>query len=80
MAEKRKLTPRQQERKRRRRKAIALRILTGFIVAGLAVGAFFGIRAAYRGIRGWVDSVMNDPLLETTTSAPSVSSLCFQEK
>ena len=68
-ANKRPVSTRQQERRRRRRKAIALRILTGVLVAGLAVGAFFGIRAAYRGIRGWVDSVMNDPLLETTTSA-----------
>ncbi|MBP3728713.1 MAG: polysaccharide deacetylase [Lachnospiraceae bacterium] len=69
MAVKRKLSP--SERQRRRRKAIALRILTGIVVAGLATGLFFAVRAAYRGIRGWVDSVMNDPLLETTTRSAS---------
>ena len=61
----------QTERQRRRRKAIAMRFLFGFACLGLCVGLFFGIRAAYRGIKGWVSSVMDDPLLETTTTAPT---------
>ena len=48
-----------------------MRCLFGIACVGLCVGLFFGVRAAYRGIKGWVDSVMDDPLLETTTLAPS---------
>lgn len=57
------------EKKRKRLKAIFRRIMVGLILLALAAGLFFGIRAAYRKIHGWVDSVMNDPLLESTASA-----------
>ncbi len=61
----------EEERKRKRRRAILMRILVGTVLAGILVALFFGVRSAYRSIRGWVDSVMNDPLLETTAEAPS---------
>ena len=65
-------TPRyEEERKRKRRKAIMMRILVGTLLAGILVALGFGVRAAYRSIRGWVNSVMNDPLLETTSAAAS---------
>ena len=59
----------EEERKRKRRKAILMRILVGFVLVGILTGLFFGVRAVYRRIHSWVDSVMNDPLLETTSSA-----------
>ena len=59
-----------QDRNRRRRRAILIRILVGIVLVGMTVGAFFGVRAAYRGIRDWVNSVMNDPMLESTSVPP----------
>ena len=60
-----------EEKRRRRRRAIAMRVLLMAALAVVFVGAFFGIRAAYRGIRGWVDSVMNDPMLESSSRMAS---------
>ncbi len=73
MVQYRSSTTQQKEKQRRRRKAIAMRILVGIVLAGMLAGLFFGIRAAYRGIRGWVDSVMNDPLLDLSTADASHS-------
>ena len=61
----------EEERKRKRRKAIMMRILVGIMLAAILFGLFIAVRAAYRKIHGWVDSVMNDPLLETTTVSPT---------
>ena len=58
-----------EKKRRRRRKAIAMRCLAVLVCAAILTGAFFGLRAAYRGIKGWVDSVMNDPLLESSSPA-----------
>lgn len=60
----------EQEQKKKHRKAILMRVLLGLVLLAMAVGIFYGIRAVYRGIHGWVDSVMNDPLLESSTLSP----------
>lgn len=49
-----------ESRRRRRKKLIRNRILLGLGLAVLSAGLFFGVREAYRGIRNWVDWVMND--------------------
>ena len=63
----------EEERKRKRRKAILMRILVALVLCGILTALFFGVRAAYRRIRGWVNSVMNDPLLETTEAASTAA-------
>ena len=47
-------------RKKKNKKVWRNRILTALGVLAVAVGLFFGVRAAYRGIKGWVDSVMGE--------------------
>ena len=56
-------------RKKKKKKVWRSRILTLAGVLAVAAGLFFGVRAAYRGIRNWVDSVMGETAESTKNSS-----------
>ncbi|MBQ4424489.1 MAG: polysaccharide deacetylase [Lachnospiraceae bacterium] len=53
--------------KKKRRKVWRNRILAALAGLAMVVGLFFGVRTAYRGIRGWVNSVMGETETQENT-------------